>query len=112
MFSMTSTNGDGGSAAAVLTERIPLDDDDADADDDEGGREVLVVTLNRPRKKNCFNTRLCRELSTIFFDAANEIEGYDHHDGGEAASPEQKRQRTKNEVGTYIHIGITDPLRR
>ena len=56
--------------AVVLTERISLPQSD---------KEVLIITLNRPAKKNCFNTRLCHELATIFYNVANEIEGYDAH---------------------------------
>mmetsp|Transcript_23967 Transcript_23967/g.57843 ORF Transcript_23967/g.57843 Transcript_23967/m.57843 type:complete len:194 (-) Transcript_23967:764-1345(-) len=52
----------------VLTARVPLP---------RSGMEVLLVTLNRPAKKNCFDARVCRNLATIFRDAADEIEGYD-----------------------------------
>ncbi|KAL9182947.1 hypothetical protein ACHAXT_004226 [Thalassiosira profunda] len=55
-------------APAVLASRIQLP---------ESGREALLVTLNRPEKKNCFNAQVCHELATIFHDAADEIEGYD-----------------------------------
>lgn len=55
-------------AAVVLTTRIPLPESD---------KEALLITLNRPEKKNCFNTQVCHELATIFFNAANEIENYD-----------------------------------
>jgi hypothetical protein len=80
----------------VLTERIALpisshdDDDDInddDVDDPEATlSEALLVTLNRPTKKNCFNTQLCRELATVFYNVANEIEGYDHDDITDANS--------------------------
>ena len=62
---MTSTNN---SSSVVRTERIALPHSD---------KEALIVTLNRPTKKNCFNTSLCHELATVFYEVANEIEGYD-----------------------------------
>ena len=52
----------------VLTKRIPLPNSD---------KEVLIITLNRPSKKNCFNTRLCHELAAIFNNVANEVQSYD-----------------------------------
>ena len=52
----------------VLTTRIPLSNSD---------KEVLIITLNRPSKKNCFNTRLCHELAAIFNNVANEVQSYD-----------------------------------
>lgn len=55
-------------SSVVLTERMTLP---------ESGRQVLIVTLNRPSKKNCFNTRLCHELAAVFRDAADEVDGYD-----------------------------------
>ena len=61
--------GDNNSSNVVLTDRIPLPNSD--------DKSVLIVTLNRPTKKNCFDTRVCRALSTIFYEAANEIEKYD-----------------------------------
>ncbi|KAL3757136.1 LOW QUALITY PROTEIN: hypothetical protein ACHAWU_002975 [Discostella pseudostelligera] len=69
----------------VLTERIALPisshyDDDDDDDAEAAITEALLITLNRPTKKNCFNTQLCRELATVFYNVANEIEGYDNDD--------------------------------
>ena len=52
----------------VLTTRIPLSNSD---------KEVLIITLNRPSKKNCFNTRLCNELASIFDNVANEVQSCD-----------------------------------
>ena len=52
----------------VLTKRIPLPNSD---------KEVLIITLNRPSKKNCFHTRLCHELAAIFNNVANEVQSYD-----------------------------------
>ncbi|KAL7546309.1 hypothetical protein ACHAWF_009638 [Thalassiosira exigua] len=40
-------------------------------------RIPLVVTLNRPEKKNCFDDEVCRALAAAFRDAADEIEGCD-----------------------------------
>ena len=62
------------SADAVLTQRIALDNDGCMG-------EALLITLNRPTKRNCFDTRVCTDLANIFHDVANEIEGYDAHDG-------------------------------
>ena len=59
-----STNDDN----VVLTKRIPLPNSD---------KEVLIIILNRPSKKNCFNTRLCHELASIFNNVANEVQSYD-----------------------------------
>jgi len=59
-----STNDDN----VVLTTRIPLPN---------SGKEVLIITLNRPSKKNCFNTRLCHELAANFDDVAKEVQSYD-----------------------------------
>ena len=92
----------------VLTERIPLPNNSSsssqdDDDDDEAILlEALLIRLNRPTKKNCFNTQLCRELATVFYNIANEIEGYDHihittttnvNGGGDAASSSISRRR-------------------
>lgn len=54
--------------AAVLAARVPLPESD---------KEALVLTLNRPVKRNCFDARLCRELATAFRDAAEEVRSYD-----------------------------------
>ena len=40
-------------------------------------RDAIIVTINRPDKKNCFNTQVCHELAQIFYDIANEIQSYD-----------------------------------
>jgi len=86
---MTMTMTAAGSSSAphqlVLTERIALPisshyDDDDDDDAEAAITEALLITLNRPTKKNCFNTQLCRELATVFYNVANEIEGYDNDD--------------------------------
>ena len=53
----------------VLTKRIPLPSNSE--------RYALLVTLNRPDKKNCFNTQLCHKLAQIFHDVAEEVQGYD-----------------------------------
>mmetsp|Transcript_7762 Transcript_7762/g.14055 ORF Transcript_7762/g.14055 Transcript_7762/m.14055 type:complete len:314 (-) Transcript_7762:146-1087(-) len=70
----------------VLTTRIPLPQN--------YNKEILLVTLNRPEKKNCFNTQLCHKLATIFHDAANEIQNYDtnpiHDDDDTDNDSEQK----------------------
>ena len=83
--SSTSTSASSSPHQLVLTERIPLPNnsssssqDDDDDDDEAILLEALLITLNRPAKKNCFNTQLCRELATVFYNIANEIEGYDH----------------------------------
>mmetsp|Transcript_358 Transcript_358/g.561 ORF Transcript_358/g.561 Transcript_358/m.561 type:complete len:141 (+) Transcript_358:45-467(+) len=70
----------------VLTTRIPLSQND--------NKEILLVTLNRPEKKNCFNTQLCHELATIFHDAANEIQNYDNNpiDGDDDTDNESEQK--------------------
>mmetsp|Transcript_25756 Transcript_25756/g.55430 ORF Transcript_25756/g.55430 Transcript_25756/m.55430 type:complete len:313 (+) Transcript_25756:74-1012(+) len=71
----------------VLTSRIPLPQSD---------KEALLITLNRPEKKNCFNTRVCHELATIFYNAANEIERYDLapiHNGDEESDVDDDQQK-------------------
>ena len=40
-------------------------------------REVIIVTINRPEKKNCFNTQVCHKLAQTFYDIANEVQSYD-----------------------------------
>ncbi|KAK1737267.1 enoyl-CoA hydratase [Skeletonema marinoi] len=55
-------------AAVVLTSRIPLPDSE---------RCALLITLNRPHKKNCFNTEVCHKLAQIFHNVAEEVQGYD-----------------------------------
>lgn len=54
----------------VLTSRIPLPNSDKCA---------LLITLNRPHKKNCFNTQVCHKLAQIFHHVAEEVQGYDHN---------------------------------
>jgi len=73
----------------VLTNRIPLP---------QSNKEVLLITLNRPDKKNCFNTQLCHELATIFYNAANEIISYDcapihNHDDDEGDDDDDDDQQ-------------------
>lgn len=81
---MTAAGSSSAPHQLVLTERIVLpisshyDDDDDDAE--AAITEALLITLNRPTKKNCFNTQLCHELATVFYNVANEIEGYDNDD--------------------------------
>ena len=55
----------------VLTSRIPLPNNSE--------RCALLITLNRPHKKNCFNTQLCHKLAQIFHDVAEEVQGYDYN---------------------------------
>lgn len=48
----------------VLTRRVELS---------KSGKTAVIVSLNRPTKKNCFNAEVCSSLSTIFSDIANEV---------------------------------------
>lgn len=105
----------------VLTERIPLpknssndndiDDNDDDDDDSEDAitSEALLITLNRPTKKNCFNTQLCRELATVFCNVANEIERYDHDDVTKASfdipDTSSSKRRRKKKIVAVIFTG-------
>lgn len=75
------------SSSLVLTTRIQLPESD---------KEALLITLNRPEKKNCFNTQVCHELATIFYNAANEIETYDQtpiHNEAEDENDEADNQK-------------------
>ena len=45
-----------------------------DIDLPRSGRRVILVTLNRPAKLNCFNKELCYLLAQIFHDIAGEAE--------------------------------------
>ena len=79
---------DADDSEVVLTTRIPLPQSD---------EEALLVTLNRPEKKNCFDTRVCHQLATIFYDAANEIRSYDdapmHDDDDDNDDDDGRRRR-------------------
>ena len=52
----------------VLTRRLPLDEADGD---------VMLVMLNRPEKKNAFDSRVARRLADVFHEIANEVASYD-----------------------------------
>jgi enoyl-CoA hydratase/carnithine racemase len=98
---MTSAND------VVLTKRITLTQSQGDGDE----KEALLITLNRPSKNNCFNTRVCHELATIFHDVANEIERHDAvvrpTDDGSSDDDgrRQRRMRQKNELVAVIFTG-------
>lgn len=32
----------------------------------QSGKEVVIISLNRPDRKNCFNTQVCVSLAAIF----------------------------------------------
>ena len=73
----------------VLTNRINLPQSD---------KEVLIITLNRPTKKNCFNTRLCNELASLFYNVANEVQSYDAtpiHNDDDDDDTDQHQQKQK-----------------
>ena len=53
----TSTN-------LVLTNRILLP---------QSRKHAILVTINRPSKKNCFNTAVCNELAAVFHNVAEEV---------------------------------------
>jgi enoyl-CoA hydratase len=61
---------DSSTNSVVLTSRIPLPNDSEKC--------VLLITLNRPDKKNCFNTEVCHTLAQIFHEVAEEVQGYDN----------------------------------
>lgn len=52
----------------VLVERVDLP---------KSQKTAIIVTINRPDKKNCFNTQVCHELAQIFHDIAAEIQSND-----------------------------------
>lgn len=52
----------------VLVKRITLP---------QSQKLAIIVTINRPDKKNCFNTRVCHKLAQVFHDIAQEIQAYD-----------------------------------
>ena len=86
--------------AVVLTSRIPLPDNSE--------RSVLVVTLNRPKKKNCFNTEVCQKLAQIFHDVAEEVQGYDydcsnHNDDDEESNGISRDD--ENQLAAVIFMG-------
>ena len=57
----------------VLTRRLPLDEAEGD---------VLIVTLNRPEKKNAFDSRVVVRLADVFNEVSNEVASYaDINDG-------------------------------
>jgi enoyl-CoA hydratase/carnithine racemase len=58
--------------AVVLLERVKLE---------ESGGIVAIVTLNRPKKHNCFNRDVVESLSRIFGDLANEVENDEKKNG-------------------------------
>ena len=103
----------------VLTERMPLDNNNNDNDSDEESTisEALLITLNRPTKKNCFNAQLCRELATIFYNVANEIEGFDDHITTDAGGGGRRRRRRRLAAVLFTGAGqsfcagadLTDP---
>ena len=93
-------------AEVVLTERIALTQSQVDGDE----KEALVITLNRPLKKNCFDTRVCRELATIFHNVANEIERSDQAfvrptDDDDCDDDDDRQWREKNRLVAVIFTG-------
>jgi len=49
---------------AVLTERITLEN---------SGGQVLVISLNRPDRLNCFDTEVCQALCQIFSKLSDDL---------------------------------------
>ncbi|KAL7428212.1 hypothetical protein ACHAXM_001174 [Skeletonema potamos] len=68
--------------SVVLTSRIPLPDNSE--------RCALLITLNRPSKKNCFNTDVCHRLAQIFYEVAEEVQGYDEYCNTTTATSTEK----------------------
>lgn len=54
--------------SSVVTKRTPICP----------GWCALLITLNRPEKQNCFNTDVCNRLAQIFYEVAEEVQGYDN----------------------------------
>lgn len=48
------------------------------------GRRAVVISLNRPKRHNCFNMQVIRELSAAFRSVAEEVRrsAEAHGDGG------------------------------
>ncbi len=44
----------------------------------ESGKEAIVVSINRPGRLNCFNTKVVLLLAKIFSDIALEVEKAEH----------------------------------
>ena len=80
-------------APVVLTERVPLPGSDDD------GAVALVITLNRPRKKNCFDARLCRALADAFRDAAEEVRRRDAAPGDDGDDEDEDADEDEDEGG-------------
>ncbi|KAL7448063.1 hypothetical protein ACHAWC_000320 [Mediolabrus comicus] len=79
------------SSSVVITKRIPLPSSD---------KYALLVTLNRPTKKNCFNTEVCNQLANIFHDVAEEVQGYDN-----AGSNSEEEEENKKLLAAVILTG-------
>ena len=82
------------SSSVVITKRIPLPSSD---------KYALLVTLNRPTKKNCFNTEVCNQLANIFHDVVEEVQGYDDNAGSN--SEEEDEENTKKLLAAVILTG-------
>lgn len=59
-----STNQPPSNENVVLTERVTLENSEG---------QVLVITLNRPDRLNCFNTQVCQALCKIFSSLSEEL---------------------------------------
>ncbi|KAL7493121.1 hypothetical protein ACHAWT_002910 [Skeletonema menzelii] len=86
----------------VLTSRIPLPNNSE--------RCALLITLNRPHKKNCFNTQLCHKLAQIFHDVAEEVQGYDYNcnntdDEDDGTHGSDSEERSKGKLAAVILTG-------
>ncbi|KAL7504493.1 hypothetical protein ACHAXN_004612 [Cyclotella atomus] len=61
-------------------------------------KTAIIVTINRPDKKNCFNTEVCHKLADVFHDIAQEIQGYDLQTTNEA-------EESNNSIAAVIFTG-------
>ena len=68
----------------VLVDRVTLP---------KSQKTAVIVTINRPDKKNCFNTHVCQKLAQVFHDISEEIQAYDL----------QTRNQTDDEVDEAIN---------
>ena len=53
----------------VLVQRITLP---------QSQKIAIIVTINRPDKKNCFNTQVCHKLANVFHGIAQEVQVADY----------------------------------
>ncbi|KAL3796754.1 hypothetical protein HJC23_010901 [Cyclotella cryptica] len=67
---------------------------------------AIIISINRPEKKNCFNTNVCHKLAQVFHDIAQEIQLLDMLKlDGQGSNSDDEDDASKESVAAVIFTG-------